>query len=69
MENCQKNRFCSAVRKVAIDIRDALVMFVRGMCFFQVVVFSKSMLCKYFHVRSNLDLNCFVYLLGKSSSC
>ena len=32
MENCQKSRFCSALKRGAIDIRDASVMFVRGMC-------------------------------------
>ena len=34
--------------------------------FFHVVVFSKSMSCKYFHVRNNLGLNGFEYLLGKA---
>ena len=33
--------------------------------FFHVVVFSKSMSCKYFHVRSNLGLNGFECLLEK----
>ena len=33
--------------------------------YFYVVVFSKSMSCKYFHVRSNLGLMGFEYFLGK----
>ena len=41
-------------------------MFVRGMCFFHVLVFSKSMSSKYFHVRSNLSLNGFEHLSGKA---
>ena len=34
--------------------------------YFYVVVFSKSMSCKYFHVRSNLSLIGFEYFLGKT---
>ena len=33
--------------------------------YFYVVVFSKSMSCKYFHVRSNIGLISFEYFLGK----
>ena len=37
-------------------------MFVKGM-YFYIVVFSKSMLCKYFHVRSNLSFISFEYFV------
>ena len=33
--------------------------------YFYVLVFSKSMSCKYFHFRSNLGLISFEYFLGK----
>ena len=32
IENCQKSTYFSALKKVAIDIRSASVMFVKGMC-------------------------------------
>ena len=56
IENLQRSRYSSALKKVAVDIRGASVMFVRGMCISTLWSFSKSMSCKYFHVRSNLRL-------------
>ena len=44
---------------------DSSGMFVRVICTFLRAVFSISMSCKYFHVRSNLSLICFEYFLKK----
>ena len=37
--------------------------------YFYTVVFSKSIFCKYFHVRSNLGLIGYEYFLGRNSLC
>ena len=37
--------------------------------YFYVVVFSKSMSCLYFHVRSNFGMISFECFIGKDSSC
>ena len=64
MENCQKSRFCSALKRLQYQRRISYVC--ERNVYFYIVVFSKSMSCKYFHVRSNLRLTGFEYFLEKT---
>ena len=42
MEKCQKSRYSSVLKKVAIDVRGVSVMFVRGACIYMLWSFQNK---------------------------